>query len=148
MKTKELYELYFSRKNNCCICGCELEDNTGCGLGSVFVLDNDGNFYCMDHDTHFEDYDERIFEADISGYTPPTKKSKTMKMATNIKWDVSSDDDLKDLPDSVLLPKEISDGKHNRQTISEYLAALAGFEAYDFKIRTIAVEDTLEEEQS
>lgn len=65
MKTSELKKLYLSHKGTCCKCGCTLEDDIGEGLGSIFVLDKDGRFYCMDHDGEFEDGDERIFEIDL-----------------------------------------------------------------------------------
>ena len=34
-------------------------------LGSIFVLDYDGNFYCINCDNIFDDVDERIFEAEF-----------------------------------------------------------------------------------
>ena len=60
----ELDRLYNSSKNYCCKCGCALEDIND-QLGSVFVLDKRGNFYCMDCDIEFEDGDERIYEPDL-----------------------------------------------------------------------------------
>lgn len=65
MKLCELNALYFSDKAECCRCGCHLEDNTGNGIGSVFVLDKHGRFYCMNCDSDFEDGDERIFDSDL-----------------------------------------------------------------------------------
>ena len=65
MEIKDLLKLYHSHKGNCCRCGCELCDNTGFGLGSVFVLDYDGNFYCANCDGEFIDNDARIFEAEF-----------------------------------------------------------------------------------
>lgn len=60
-----LTDLYNSNKNHCCKCGCQLESVEGIPLGSVFVLDYSGKFYCMNCDSEFEEYDERIFEADL-----------------------------------------------------------------------------------
>lgn len=62
--TEELLALYNSKKGVCCKCGCTLEDNNG-QLGSVFVLDRAGNFYCTNCDGEFEDGDENIFEAEF-----------------------------------------------------------------------------------
>lgn len=62
MTYEELYHKYYSTRSNCCKCGCELQDVSGIGLGAIFVLDKDGNFYCMGCDSEFEDGDERIFE--------------------------------------------------------------------------------------
>lgn len=64
MEIKDLLKLYHSSRNKCCKCGCTLEDFNG-ELGSVFILDYDGNFYCMDCDKEFEEYDDRIFEAEF-----------------------------------------------------------------------------------
>lgn len=63
MEIRDLLELYHSHKANCCNCGCQIE--SGFALGSVFVLDYDGNFYCMGCDDIFGDCDERIFEAEF-----------------------------------------------------------------------------------
>lgn len=63
MKIKSLLKLYHSHKANCCKCGCALESDDD--LGSVFVLDYNGKFYCMNCDSEFEDVDERIFEAEF-----------------------------------------------------------------------------------
>lgn len=64
MEKIDLLKLYHSHTNVCCKCGRILEDANG-ELGSVFVLDHNGNFYCMDCDKEFEDGDERIFEAEF-----------------------------------------------------------------------------------
>lgn len=64
MGIKDLLNLYHSHENVCCKCGCALEDVNG-ELGSVFVMDYGGNFYCMDCDKEFKDGDERIFEAEF-----------------------------------------------------------------------------------
>lgn len=63
MKIKNLLKLYHSHKARCCKCDCALESELD--LGSVFVLDHDGNFYCMNCDSEFHDGDERIFEAEF-----------------------------------------------------------------------------------
>lgn len=68
IKKETLTKLYRSAKGNCCKCGCALEDNTGNGLGSVFVLDRNGNFYCARCDWDFSEYDERIFELEEGGH--------------------------------------------------------------------------------
>lgn len=65
MEFKELYEKLHSKHGFCCKCGCELEDCTGIGLGNIFILDIDGNFYCTDCDGEFEDGDERIVDGDF-----------------------------------------------------------------------------------
>lgn len=64
MNHSELRRLYNSSKNKCCKCGCNLEDVNG-KLGSVFVLDTDGNFYCMNCDSEFEEGDERIYDINL-----------------------------------------------------------------------------------
>lgn len=56
----KLSELYNIHKAYCCKCGCKLESVLP--LGSVFVLDKDGNYYCINCDEEFEDGDERIYE--------------------------------------------------------------------------------------
>lgn len=58
----KLLNLYYQRKANCCKCGCELKAVPGQPLGSTFVLDWKGNYYCMNCDGEFGDGDERIFE--------------------------------------------------------------------------------------
>lgn len=73
MKIKELNKLYDSKRAYCCKCGCELTDFTGNGLGSVFVLDIYGNYYCMGCDQIFEDYDSRIFDKEIFEDFDPEK---------------------------------------------------------------------------
>lgn len=66
MLNRQLRDLYYkTHKAHCCKCGCGLEDNDGCGLGTFFVLDKNGNFYCMGCDEIFEDGDERIFEPEF-----------------------------------------------------------------------------------
>ena len=60
METEKLLELYRSHRGHCCKCGCYLESELD--LGSIFVLDYDGNFYCINCDNIFDDIDERIFE--------------------------------------------------------------------------------------
>lgn len=60
MNEDELIRLYHSHKANCCKCGCYLESDFD--LGSIFVLDYDGNFYCTNCDNIFDDIDDRIFE--------------------------------------------------------------------------------------
>lgn len=62
MNAQDLRKLYFSKKSNCCVCNRNLIDATGSGLGSVFVLDKDGNFYCTEHDDNFQSGDSRIFD--------------------------------------------------------------------------------------
>lgn len=62
MKTKkELADLYNSHHDNCCKCGVDLLSCPEHPLGDFFVMDNDGNFYCMACDAIFEDVDERIY---------------------------------------------------------------------------------------
>ncbi len=61
LSEEELKALYNSSVNHCCKCGCRLEDANG-RLGSVFVLDKKGNFYCMNCDGDFEDVDDRIYD--------------------------------------------------------------------------------------
>ena len=60
MNEDELIRLYHSHKANCCKCGCYLESDFD--LGSIFVLDCNGNFYCTNCDNIFDDIDDRIFE--------------------------------------------------------------------------------------
>lgn len=62
METEKLLELYHSHRGHCCKCGRYLESELD--LGSIFVLDYDGNFYCINCDNIFDDMGERIFEPD------------------------------------------------------------------------------------
>jgi hypothetical protein len=64
-KVINLKELYYSKRNQCCKCGCFLETADGIPLGSVFVLDMAGKFYCTNCDNEFDNYDERIYDADV-----------------------------------------------------------------------------------
>ena len=59
---KELLEKYNSRKAKCAVCGKTLTTFDDEPLGLYFVLDKNGNFYCTDCDSEFEDYDSRIFD--------------------------------------------------------------------------------------
>lgn len=63
MDIDKLLDLYHSHRADCCKCGCYLESDFD--LGSIFVLDYDGNFYCMNCDNIFDDVDDRIFEAEF-----------------------------------------------------------------------------------
>ena len=63
MDIDQLLDLYHSHRTECCKCGCYLESDFD--LGSIFVLDYDGNFYCMNCDNIFDDVDDRIFEAEF-----------------------------------------------------------------------------------
>lgn len=63
MDIDQLLDLYHSHRADCCKCGCYLESDFD--LGSIFVLDYDGNFYCMNCDSIFDDVDDRIFEAEF-----------------------------------------------------------------------------------
>lgn len=63
MDIDQLLDLYHSHRAECCKCGCYLESDFD--LGSIFVLDYDGNFYCMNCDNIFDDVDDRIFEAEF-----------------------------------------------------------------------------------
>lgn len=53
-----------SRKAYCCNCGRALE-SVSIPLADVFVMDKEGNFYCMNCDSVFDDVDERIFDLDL-----------------------------------------------------------------------------------
>ena len=59
---EELHKLYHSHKGECSVCGTVLESAENIPLGSVFVLDKHGRFYCTHHDSKFEDGDERIYD--------------------------------------------------------------------------------------
>ena len=63
MDIDQLLDLYHSHRAECCKCGCYLESDFD--IGSIFVLDYDGNFYCMNCDNIFDDVDDRIFEAEF-----------------------------------------------------------------------------------
>ena len=63
MDIDQLLDLYHSHMAECCKCGCYLESDFD--LGSIFVLDYDGNFYCMNCDNIFDDVDDKIFEAEF-----------------------------------------------------------------------------------
>lgn len=63
MDIDKLLDLYHSHRADRCKCGCYLESDFD--LGSIFVLDYDGNFYCMNCDNIFDDVDDRIFEAEF-----------------------------------------------------------------------------------
>lgn len=63
MTFNELQEKYNSHKAVCSVCGKSLETSEEAGpIGQYFVLDKNGNFYCTDCDSEFEDGDERIFD--------------------------------------------------------------------------------------
>lgn len=64
LTNKELRTLYYNDKACCCRCGTHLSDANHV-IGSVFVMDKNGNFYCTNCDGDFEDGDERIFEAEF-----------------------------------------------------------------------------------
>lgn len=64
LKVSKLKKLYNSNKATCCRCGRALY-SIGMPIGSVFVLDLEGNFYCMGCDAEFHDGDERIFDEDL-----------------------------------------------------------------------------------
>ena len=51
-------------KEECCRCGTTLRTLTGEPLSRYFVMDVQGNFYCTECDTQFEDDDERIYMGD------------------------------------------------------------------------------------
>ena len=59
-----LHKLYHRQKSKCCKCGCILE-SASAPLGSVFVMDKGGNFYCTNCDYIFEDGDERIYDEEV-----------------------------------------------------------------------------------
>lgn len=63
MTKENLMKRYRTTEAYCCNCGCKLKSSVD--LGSVFVMDYYGNFYCMGCDSIFEDGDERIFEIDL-----------------------------------------------------------------------------------
>ena len=63
MTFNELQIKYNSHKAVCSVCGKSLETSEEAGpIGQYFVLDKNGNFYCSDCDSEFEDGDERIFD--------------------------------------------------------------------------------------
>lgn len=59
-----LHRLYHKRRARCSECGCRIS-SIGVPLGSIFVLDKNGNYYCMHCDDRFEDGDERIYDEEI-----------------------------------------------------------------------------------
>lgn len=61
---RDLRTLYYAPDAFCCKCGTNLSDANGM-VGSVFVMDKCGNFYCCDCDKDFKDGDERIFEPEF-----------------------------------------------------------------------------------
>ncbi len=63
-KIGNLKEKYNSTGDVCCKCGMVLL-STGNPLGDYFVMDNDGNFYCANCDSQFEDGDERIYVPEV-----------------------------------------------------------------------------------
>ena len=63
MDIDQLLDLYHSHRAECCKCWYYLESDFD--IGSIFVLDYDGNFYCMNCDNIFDDVDDRIFEAEF-----------------------------------------------------------------------------------
>lgn len=65
MTFDELNEKYKNtKKGYCACCGQTLEAFGGNSLGDFFVMDKEGNFYCTECDTEFEDGDSRIFDPD------------------------------------------------------------------------------------
>ena len=63
MEIKKLKQLYNTHKAICCKCGCSLESSMP--LGSVFILDINGNFYCTNCDKEFDDIDDRIYDENL-----------------------------------------------------------------------------------
>ena len=61
MDSLVLKKRYNSNYGVCCKCGITLL-TTGEPMGNYFVMDKNGNFYCMNCDEIFEDGDERIYE--------------------------------------------------------------------------------------
>ncbi len=59
----DLMERYNCHKAYCRECGRFL--TSAQPLGSVFVMDTNGDFYCSFCDDEFEDGDDRIFEPDL-----------------------------------------------------------------------------------
>lgn len=57
--------LYHSHKANCCKCGCTLSVYADEALGDYFVLDINGNFYCMNCDYIFDKVDDRIYNGEV-----------------------------------------------------------------------------------
>ncbi len=58
----DLHEIFHRKEDECCKCGCKLESWAGVPLGGLFIMDHDGNYYCMKCDDEFKDGDERIYE--------------------------------------------------------------------------------------
>ena len=63
-KRVELVKKYNQHSANCYVCGCRLTSECGVPLGSMFVLDTSGRYYCTRCDAIFEDGDERIFDVE------------------------------------------------------------------------------------
>lgn len=63
MNKDTLRKLYNSHEARCCKCNCRLISAQP--LGSVFVLDISGQFYCTKCDVIFDDVDERIFDINL-----------------------------------------------------------------------------------
>ena len=59
-----LEKIYHSTSANCYVCGCRLVSGCGVPLGSMFVLDTSGRYYCTHCDAIFEDGDERTFDVE------------------------------------------------------------------------------------
>lgn len=64
ISTRDLIRLWNLDRSKCCKCGITLESWNG-PLGQYFVLDKNGNYYCMGCDHIFEEGDHRIFELDL-----------------------------------------------------------------------------------
>lgn len=64
LSNRDLRSLYYAPDAFCCKCGTHLSDKNHM-VGSVFVMDKCGNFYCMNCDKEFKDGDERIFEPEF-----------------------------------------------------------------------------------
>lgn len=62
MTDEQLHELYNTDIAVCSVCGCFLESACGAPLGSIFVLDKNGHYYCMNCDSKFENGDENIYD--------------------------------------------------------------------------------------
>lgn len=58
---KNLMKLYRSTKGHCALCGITLYSNFGEPLGRYFMMDKQGQFYCIHCDDIFDDFDERIY---------------------------------------------------------------------------------------
>lgn len=51
---RNLHNIYYQKKGYCCKCGCQLTTDCGVPLGSIFCMDRNGLYYCINCDKNLD----------------------------------------------------------------------------------------------